>query len=114
MDLFQRHVTTAAFKIAGGVDLSSGSLTKPVKQHPIASAFVSKIMKAFLDAIYTFLDGLTLLASDESPIVTGQRPLADATTFRGTNVFDDRDVMDGVRDRSTFRLNSAEKLTSHV
>ncbi|EEB87942.1 hypothetical protein MPER_14491, partial [Moniliophthora perniciosa FA553] len=73
MELFQRHVTTAAFKLAGGVDLSSSSLTKPLKQNPIPSAFVSKITKAFLDVLYAFLDGLVHLASEEFPIATGSR-----------------------------------------
>ncbi|KAF8886545.1 exocyst complex component sec5 [Infundibulicybe gibba] len=69
MELFQRHITTAAFKLAGGVDLSSSSLSKPTKQNPIPQAFVVKITKAFLDVLYAFLDGLVLLASDESPII---------------------------------------------
>ncbi|KAI3602858.1 exocyst protein [Moniliophthora roreri] len=85
MELFQRHVTTAAFKLAGGVDLSSSSLTKPLKQNPIPSAFVSKITKAFLDALYAFLDGLVHLASEESPIATGSRPVAAAATTNTTN-----------------------------
>lgn len=73
MELFQRHITTAAFKIAGGVDLSSNmSLAKPAKQNPIAAAFVQKITKAFLDALYAFLDGLVHLASDESPSSMGR------------------------------------------
>ncbi|KAF5367582.1 hypothetical protein D9758_003714 [Tetrapyrgos nigripes] len=65
MELFQRHITTVAFKLAGGVDLSSSSLTKPVKQNPIPAAFVSKITKAFLDVLYAFLEGLTRLASSD-------------------------------------------------
>lgn len=101
MELFQRHVTTAAFKIAGGVDLSSTALSKPVKQNPIATAFVSKITKAFLDVLYAFLDGLVLLASDESPIVTGKRPIADPATV-GTNPLELHDLVDGVRDRPRF------------
>jgi exocyst complex component 2 len=42
-------------------------LTKPIKQHAIAPAYTSKISKAFLDALYAFLDGLVQLASDQSP-----------------------------------------------
>ncbi|KAK7036624.1 Exocyst complex component S5 [Paramarasmius palmivorus] len=85
MELFQRHVTTAAFKLAGGVDLSSSSLTKPLKQNPIPSAFVSKITKAFLDVLYAFLDGLVHLASEESPSASGTRPIAAAATANTTN-----------------------------
>ncbi|KAJ7637152.1 exocyst complex component sec5 [Roridomyces roridus] len=78
MELFQRQVTTAAFKIAGGVDLATTSLSRPAKQNPIPVAFVSKITKAFLDALYAFLDGLVHLASEESPVVTGKIPVTDA------------------------------------
>lgn len=97
MELYQRHITTAAFKLAGGVDLSSTSLTKVVKQNPIASAFVTKITKAFLDALYAFLDGLVHLASDESPIVSGKRSAVGASTSSGTNPLELLDLSDGVR-----------------
>ncbi|KAJ8087260.1 Exocyst complex component S5 [Marasmius tenuissimus] len=80
MEVFQRHVTTAAFKLAGGVDLSSSSLTKPLKQNPIPSAFVTKITKAFIDALYAFLDGLVLLSSNEAPIAPANRPIASTTS----------------------------------
>ncbi|KAJ7775533.1 exocyst complex component sec5 [Mycena metata] len=60
MELFQRHVTTAAFKIAT-VDIG-----RPGRQNLIPAAFVSKITRAFLDALYGFLDGLVHLASEES------------------------------------------------
>ena len=95
MEQFQRHLTTAAFKIAGGVDMSSSvSLSKPVKQNAIPQVFVTRITKGFLDALYAFLDGLVLLASDESPIVTGSI-LAKAETS-GTNHLDLFDLSDGV------------------
>ncbi|KAI0765335.1 exocyst complex component Sec5-domain-containing protein [Fomes fomentarius] len=66
---FQKHITTAAFKVAGGVDLSSSSSSssRARAQNPIANEFVTKITKAFLDSLYAFLDGLVHLASDESP-----------------------------------------------
>ncbi|RPD65706.1 hypothetical protein L226DRAFT_557688 [Lentinus tigrinus ALCF2SS1-7] len=68
MRIFQKHITTSAFKIAGGVDLSSSSSSSRSKtQNQIASEFVQKITKAFLDSLYAFLDGLVHLASDESP-----------------------------------------------
>ncbi|KAF5390101.1 hypothetical protein D9757_003841 [Collybiopsis confluens] len=66
MELFQRHITTAAYRIASGVDSSSSSLiSKGIKQSPIPAAFVSKITKAFMDALYTFLEGLVKLVEDE-------------------------------------------------
>ncbi|KAI0065245.1 hypothetical protein BV25DRAFT_1822396 [Artomyces pyxidatus] len=73
MQLFQRQVTTWAFKIAGGVD-ASPSTARLGKQYPIPAEFVAKITKAFLDALYAFLDGLVHLASDESPAMIEQAP----------------------------------------
>lgn len=91
---FQRHLTTAAFKVAGGVDLSASvSLSKPVKQNSIPQVFVTKITKAFLDALYSFLDGLVLLASDESPIATGKMLSKEESS--GTNHLDLLDLSDG-------------------
>jgi exocyst complex component 2 len=99
MELFQRHVTTAAFKVAGGVDLASASaLAKPVRQNPIPTAFVSKITKAFLDALYAFLDGLVHLASEESPVMTGKMPRTEAAGGPGgPNPLELLDMRDGVR-----------------
>ncbi|TDL24651.1 hypothetical protein BD410DRAFT_838154 [Rickenella mellea] len=68
MHTFQKHLTTAAFKIAGGIDLtasSTSSLTRPVKQNRVAVSFVQKITKSFLDSLYAFLDGLVHLASED-------------------------------------------------
>ncbi|KAJ7136006.1 exocyst complex component Sec5-domain-containing protein [Mycena epipterygia] len=96
MELFQRHVTTAAFKIAGGVDLATASISKPVRQNPIPTAFVSKITKAFLDALYAFLDGLVHLASEESPVVTGTMPVTEAAGGPGgPNPLELLDMLDG-------------------
>lgn len=69
IQLFEKHVTTCAFKIAGGVDLSaSASSSRLVKQHAVASEFKTKITKAFVDTLYAFLDGMVNLASEESPV----------------------------------------------
>jgi len=71
---FQRHLTTATFKLAGGVDLPSASNPhKPLKQHAISQEFLSNITKAFLETVYAFLDGLVHLASEESPPSHGHR-----------------------------------------
>ncbi|KAJ3567835.1 hypothetical protein NP233_g6101 [Leucocoprinus birnbaumii] len=96
MEHFQRHLTTAAFKLAGGVDLSSSgstSVSKPVKQNPVPQVFITKITKAFLDALYAFLDGLVLLASDESPIVAGNFLAKEESSE--TNHLDLLDLSDG-------------------
>lgn len=99
VELFQRQITTAAFKIAGGIDLSSNmTMSKQIKQNPIAPAFVAKITKAFLDVLYAFLDGLVHLASEESPIVTGTRLIIpDSATITGTNLLELLDLTDTVR-----------------
>ncbi|KAH8101822.1 exocyst complex component Sec5-domain-containing protein [Cristinia sonorae] len=87
--LYQRHITTCAFKIAGGVDLapSSSSSTKVVKQHAIPQNFIGKITKAFLDSLYAFLDGMVHLASDEGS--SGKQaevmPTKEITSTTGTN-----------------------------
>ncbi|KAH9923300.1 exocyst complex component Sec5-domain-containing protein [Amylocystis lapponica] len=65
-----KQITTCAFKIAGGVDLSSASnisASRLAKRKAIAPEFVAKITRAFLDTLYAFLDGLVHLASDEFP-----------------------------------------------
>ncbi|KAJ8462960.1 hypothetical protein ONZ51_g10565 [Trametes cubensis] len=86
---FQKQITTCAFKIAGGVDLSSSgsSSSRPTKQNPIPAEFVAKITKAFLDSLYAFLDGMVHLASDESPTTNKNRlaPPASTNVIPGTN-----------------------------
>ena len=73
-ELFQRHMTTVAYRIAAGADLPTSS-SKSSKQSPIPQVFASKITRAFLDAIYAFLDGLVLLASSEPPVL--EKPSLD-------------------------------------
>ncbi|KAK7046645.1 exocyst complex component SEC5 [Favolaschia claudopus] len=98
MEVFQRHITTSAFKLAGGLDLASASssLSKPVRQNTIPAAFITKITRAFLDALYAFLDGLVHLASDESPILTGKMPRTEAAGGPGgPNPLELLDMRDG-------------------
>ncbi|PPQ68923.1 hypothetical protein CVT24_007667 [Panaeolus cyanescens] len=91
---YQRHMTTVAFKLAGGADPSS-SLTKSLKANVITPPFVSKIAKAFLDAIYAFLDGLVLLASDQSPVALGKRFDTTNTVLHSMEHLDLQDLQDG-------------------
>ena len=71
LDVLQRHLTTSALKIAGGIELSSTSASfRTIQQNQISSAFMAKITKAFLDAVYAFLDGLVHLTSPEWSITT--------------------------------------------
>ncbi|KAG6827599.1 hypothetical protein H0H92_011172 [Tricholoma furcatifolium] len=107
IELFQRQLTTAGFKLAGGVDLAASSLSKPTKQHPVPQAFVSKLTKAFVEALYAFLDSLVVLASDESPIVTGKMLPTDVP-LTGTNPLELVDL----RDPDTRRLVVISNFTS--
>ena len=97
---FQRHLTTAAFKLAGGVDLPSASNPhKPPRQHIISQEFSSNITKAFLESIYSFLDGLVHLASEESP--TSHAPQAaviDMGMAPGSNPLELLDLTETVSD----------------
>lgn len=73
--LFQRHLTTGAFKVAGGADLlSSASSSRLMKQNAVSPTFLSKVTKAFLDTLYAFLDGMVHLASDEFPKLPPAKP----------------------------------------
>jgi exocyst complex component 2 len=92
-------MTTGAFKIAGGVDLSSSAApsSRLAKQNSISTLFTSKITKAFLDSLYAFLDGLVHLASDESPpnIVSQAltSDLAEGPTINSSDLLDVRNVV---------------------
>ncbi|KAF9041419.1 exocyst complex component Sec5-domain-containing protein [Panaeolus papilionaceus] len=56
---FQRHATTVAYKLSANSESS--------RKGPMPQAFVAKINRAFFDALYGFLDGLVLLATEEVP-----------------------------------------------
>ena len=92
MQTFQRHLTTEAFRIAGGIDLTS-SVTKAARQHRIPQMFTTKITKSFLDSLYAFLDGLVLLASDETEFKVPM-PTTDAATGVNANRTDMVDLAD--------------------
>jgi exocyst complex component 2 len=113
IELFQRQLTTAAFRLAGGIEVSSSSLVKLSKQHPIPQAFVSKIVKAFMDSLYALLDGLVLLASDASPIVTGKRPITDTSLSIGPNSLELLDLTDNVCVHDSFLLSGLRKCTGY-
>ncbi|KAG6888464.1 hypothetical protein C0992_008432 [Termitomyces sp. T32_za158] len=106
IELFQRQLTTAAFKLAGGMDLSASGLAKSSKQYAIPQAFVQKVTKAFFDALYAFMDGLVLLASDESPIATGKLLAIEASSI-GSNPLELLDL----KNRDTRKLIVISNLT---
>lgn len=97
---FQRHLATATFKLAGGVDLPSASNPhKPLKQHVIGQEFLSSITKAFLETIYAFLDGLVHLASEESPASHAQQAVViDMGMAPGSNPLELLDLTETVSD----------------
>lgn len=106
MELFQRQITTSAYKIAGGVDLSSVKASQ--RQSPIPQAFVSKITKGFLDAMYAFLDGEIKLAGEDEGNKMGRKapPTTDTSmmttkggrsTASGSNPLELLDLSDTVR-----------------
>jgi exocyst complex component 2 len=117
VQIFQKHQTTNAFKLAGGVDLAS-TTAKLGRQYNLPSEFVTKITKAFLDTLYAILDGLALVATDVSPDSTlaaiGITSMADVlvapATKTGANLLEMLDMMDVVRRSSIVHstLNPAE------
>lgn len=107
--VYQKQQTTTAFKLAGGVDISA-SASKLGKQYPVASEFVTKINKAFLDSLYSMLDGLEHLAADPAPELEQAAPVAgiasagDAvpqTASASANLLEMLDITDSV---SVFSL----------
>ncbi|KAL4068578.1 exocyst complex component Sec5-domain-containing protein [Scleroderma yunnanense] len=73
LEMFQRHMTLSALKIAGGVELTSTtSSLRTIQQNHVSPQFTQKITLAFLDSIYAFLDGLVHLTSNEQPVTTGE------------------------------------------
>ncbi|KAF9525391.1 exocyst complex component Sec5-domain-containing protein [Crepidotus variabilis] len=83
-ELFQRHMTTAAYKIVSGSSdvpsTTNGQPSSKSKTSQIPTVFTGKITRAFVDALYAFLDGLVLLASEESPIVRDLEEAGKANT----------------------------------
>lgn len=74
IEVYQRHMTTATFKLANGGEPTSSSLSlKPSRQNVLAPVWITKISKAFLDALCTILDGMFLLASKD-PSTDGEQP----------------------------------------
>ena len=108
MELFQRHMTTVAFKLAGGVDLSATSTSKFAKQNPIPQALTAKVVKAFFDALYALVDGLVILASSEPPTIAGKMVINEVGKPVGLNPLELLDLQNGVR----FSLSILDILTN--
>ena len=104
--VFQKHNATAAYKIAGGVDPTAVYSAMPQSRRPLGPEFASNISKAFLDALYAFLDGLVHLVSDDwhlpNTILAGIEGVRDAGSTVGINVVVGAPALDL---SSTVRLN---------
>lgn len=50
-----------------------------------------------MDTLHALLEGLTVLASDASPIATGKRPVPEAILSMASNSIDLLDLTDSVR-----------------
>ena len=61
---FQKHNTTGTYKIATSAGSNESGAGRSLKK-PIASEFTSKITKAFLDSLYSILDGFIPLAMEQ-------------------------------------------------
>lgn len=84
LESFMRHLATSAFKIAGGISTDSGSgVLRVTQQNIVPPAFILKITKAFLDAIYAILDGFVVLVAEEAPPGVGSIVAAGAPEREG-------------------------------
>ncbi|KAG6333020.1 hypothetical protein ID866_6073 [Astraeus odoratus] len=92
LEVFQRHMTLTALKISGGVELTSTSSSlRTIQQNHIPPLFTQKILRAFLDAIYAFLDGLVHLTSSDLPVAAGD-PATTSALLMPSKLFDLRDA----------------------
>lgn len=96
---FQKHNVSSAYKIAGINEQSGSGSSKTAKSKSARPEFASKVSKAFLDALYAFLDGLVHLASDD---------------WQDTSVSNSREVIGSAKDltRKGVDLNSTVRLAS--
>ncbi len=95
LQAFQNHLTSTAFKIAGGIGStapSAPSSLRPGKQDRIPVEFASKITKSFLDTLYAFLDGMVHLASNDMEVKRPSATQAGARSVR--SVPDHMDLLD--------------------
>ncbi|KAF5318441.1 hypothetical protein D9619_010689 [Psilocybe cf. subviscida] len=69
-EVYQRYMATAAYRIVSPDESGGGS----PKQVAIPQVFSSMIIKAFVDSLYAFMDGLVYLASADAPLVHASLP----------------------------------------
>lgn len=99
IEMYQRHLTTAAFRLANGGDLNSSFVpSKPSRQKNVVTpALITKITKAFLDGICLMLDGMVLLASDDPYTAEGELLHCHNATIEDLNYLRIIDPKDSVR-----------------
>lgn len=99
LESFMRHLATSAFKIAGGISTDSGSgVLRVTQQNIVPPAFILKITKAFLDAIYAILDGFVVLVAEEAP------PGVDSIVAAGAPEREGKQELIDLRDSNTRLL----------
>jgi len=105
IETYQRHLTTITYKIAGGggddSSMSSSTSRSSARQqnssYPVVvpMMLVTKVIKGFVDSLFAVLDGMMLLASVQSPVVTGGLSATAKGLGLGGGV--DVDLRDSVR-----------------
>ncbi|KAF9482689.1 hypothetical protein BDN70DRAFT_401033 [Pholiota conissans] len=66
---FQKHIMTSAYKLIIVSGDSFAAAKSSGRKRGVPQILSNKIIKTFFDAIHAFLEGLILLASEDSPIV---------------------------------------------
>ena len=90
-ELFQKHIMTAAYRVATG-----GETLKNTSHIGILQELTVKITSAAFESIHRFLDGLVLLASEDSPVV--QNPIiAEGEGSMEMSLHELGDLKDAVR-----------------
>ena len=71
--------------------------SKPGKSNGIPQNLITKVTRGFVDAVYKFLDGIMLLASNDAPIAKDCRKLASAISVSPEiDLAEVMDLKDGV------------------
>ncbi len=90
-ELYQKHIMTATYRIATG-----GETLKNTSHIGISQELMVRITNAAFESIHKFLDGLVLLASEDSPVV--QNPIiAEGEGSMEMSLHELGDLKDAVR-----------------
>lgn len=86
MQALQKHNISLSYRLAGAND--PFSVNKGFSKKTFRPEFASKIIKAFLDALYGFLDGFVHLASDDWKLSSAASDLTKITHHETSNNLD--------------------------